>query len=166
MKYQHIVAAVASAAPIVASAQATPRQPAQASALVEQMKTNVAKIAEPTEKDRWQANLELWQLKTGLTGAATKADLDRMNLLVDRVSANVAKITAPAEKGRWQANLDMWKMVARADKMSKADVAKAKTLFDAMKDNVAKISDPNEKDRWQANRDLWRAQLAKLNAAG
>lgn len=167
MKLQHMVAAVLAAAPILASAQATPAKPAQTtSALVARIKTNVAQITEPTEKDRWQANLELWQLATGLTGPATKADLDRMKLLVDRIFANTARITDPAEKGRWQANVDMWKIVSTyAGQVPKEDLAKAKASFARMKANVATITAAKEKERWQANRDLWRAQLAKLDAA-
>ena len=166
MKLLHIVASVLSATPICLSAEATPARPAQTTtALVERIKTNVAKITEPTEKDRWEANLELWQLKSGLTAAATKADLDRMKVLVDRISANVARITTPAEKERWQANLDMWKIVSKyADKLPKDDVAKVKASFERMKTNVARIPNPQERERWEANRDLWREHLAKFDA--
>ena len=167
MKLELIVAAVLSTAPVMTSAQVPPPKAAQATtkAVVERMKTNVAKIAEPSEKDRWQANLELWQLETALTGAATTADLDRMKPLVDRIAANVAKITQPAEKERWQANLDLWTIASRsAAKVPNDDRAKLTAAFERMKANVAKIADPAEKDRWEANRELWRTQLTKLGA--
>ena len=42
----------------------------------ETMQANVAKIVAPQEKERWQANVAIWQLKLDRAGAMEKADLD------------------------------------------------------------------------------------------
>jgi len=162
-----MAAAVPPTTPALGSAQTKAARPAQmAGALLERMKTNVAAISASTEKDRWQANLELWQRKLGLTVVATKADLDPVKLLLDRLFTNVATITDPNEKERWDANMNMWKIVtAHAAKVPRNELEKIRGSFDDMRVNLTKIADAKEKERWLANRDLWRAQIRSLDAA-
>ena len=111
------------------------------------MKANVAKITEAGEKERWQANLDLWQLKLAQTGAVAKTELDKMAVALDRIKANVAKVTEAGEKRRWQANLDLWQVViAQKGVPAKGDVEKLKAPFEKMKANVAKVTAAGEKE--------------------
>lgn len=41
------------------------------------IKANVAKVTEAGEKERWQTNIDLWQIKLGHSGAIPKTDLEK-----------------------------------------------------------------------------------------
>ncbi|HKW03275.1 MAG TPA: hypothetical protein VJN96_25850 [Vicinamibacterales bacterium] len=158
MKLKGTLLAAMMAVPMIVWAQQTPPTPAGATpkSMFERMQANVAKIADPAEKERWQANTALWNTKIGKAGSLDAADFAKMQPSFDTMQANVAKITDPAEKERWQANCALWKvMLAHGDKLAKADLDTMKASFDVMKTNVAKIANASEKARWQTNRDLW-----------
>lgn len=136
-----------------------------AKASLDVMKGNVSKITEAGEKDRWQPNIDLWQIKLAQTGALAKADLYKMAALLDRIKANVAKITDAGEKERWQANVDLWQvLIAQKGVLAKVDVEKLKSPLGKMKANVAKITEAGEKERWQANRELWQVLIDQAQA--
>jgi hypothetical protein len=129
----------------------------------ETMQANVAKIVAPQEKERWQANVAIWQLKLDRAGAMEKADLDKARASLDIINANIARITAVEEKERWQANRDLWEIVlSKGDKFTPADREKIKAAYDKMNMNIARISEPSEKERWHTNRQLWQATINGL----
>lgn len=164
MKLINHVLVLAVAAPTLAWSQGT-SQPAGAAmqAAFDSMQANVATIAVPHEKERWQANVALWQVRLGHMGKLEKADLGTMQASFDLMKANVAKITAPAEKERWLANRDLWQLALhQTGKMSSADMKRMQAGFETMRANVARISAPAERGRWQANRDLWKGMIDRM----
>jgi hypothetical protein len=127
------------------------------------MQTNVAAIAVPAEKARWQANVAMWEIRRSRTGALLKADLDKMRVSFDVMKKNVAAISEPAEKERWQANCDLWQIVlAQSAHATAAEKAQMQQAIKTIQTNVAKVVDPAEKGRWEANRDLWKAAIKTM----
>jgi hypothetical protein len=147
-------------------AQGAPVQEKQdAKTSLDAIKANVAKITEAGEKQRWQANIDLWQLKFAQPGIIAKTDLDKMTSSLDRIKANVAKVTDAQEKERWQANIDMWQvLIDQKGVLLKGGVEKVKAPFEKMKANIAKITEAGEKQRWEANRDLWQGVIDRAMA--
>jgi hypothetical protein len=138
---------------------------AKPDARFEKMMANVAMITEAGEKERWQANLDLWQIKLAQPGVIAKTKLDKMAVSLDRIKANVAKVTEAGEKERWRANLDLWQVVITQKGVpAKGDIEKLKAPFAKMKGNVARFTGASERERWQANLDLW--QTVMNRAAG
>jgi hypothetical protein len=134
-------------------------------ASLETMKANVAKVTDAGEKERWQANIALWEIQLTQKGAIAKADLDKMTSLLDRIKANVAKVAEAGEKERWQANIDLWEvLIGQKGVLGKGDVDKLKAPFDKMKANVAKITETSEKERWEANRHAWEVVIDRAIA--
>jgi len=78
---------------------------------LDRIKANVAKVAEVGEKERWQTNIDLWQVVIGQKGVLAKSDAEKLTGPFEKMKANVGKITEAGEKGRWEANRDMWKVV-------------------------------------------------------
>jgi hypothetical protein len=151
-------------APVFAWSQGAPG-PARADMKVafSNMQSNVTNISGPLEKERWEANIALWQVRLGHMGKLEKADIDNMRPSFNVMNANVAKITEPAERERWRANRDLWQIaLTEADKLSSADRDKMKVAFDKMQANLVKITGVWEKGRWQANRDLWQAMIGQM----
>jgi hypothetical protein len=125
------------------------------------LKANVAKITAPSEKERWQANKDAWEVEIAQTGRIRKVELGKMMGALDRIKANVFRLRGGSEKERWQANIALWELYLshEGEALSRADKATAKTALETMKANVAQIKSPVEKQRWSANRDLWEATL-------
>lgn len=118
------------------------------------MKANVAKVMDPGEKERWNANIDLWTMKLAMKGMPSM-DMTKMKAPMDTMKANVSKITEAGEKERWQMNCDLWeKWMAE-----KPDTAKMKESLADFKTKVAGIKDVAEKERWQMNYDLWESAL-------
>jgi hypothetical protein len=160
MRLTNFVFAAIIAVPVVISAQQAAPKPSAptAKSSFDTMQANVAKIADPAEKERWQANSAMWQTKIGHTGKLDPADLAKMQASFDAMKANVAKITDPAEKERWQANTAMWQVVlGQGATLTPAEFSTLNASLTTMKTNVTKISDAPEKARWQANCDLWQS---------
>jgi len=132
------------------------------------MKGNVAKVNEAGEEERWQANIDLWQIMLGQAGAVAKADLEKMTALLDVMKCNVAKVTEAGEKERWQANIDLWQvLIGQKGVLTKDDANKFKAPFEKMKGNVAKVNEAGEKERWQASCDMWQVVIDRaLGATG
>lgn len=149
------------AALIAARTEPSPRQAGSTtSSSFDTMAANVAQITEPAEKQRWQANTDLWRMRLGEPGTLNAAELSKMKPLLDTMTANVSKVTEPGEKVRWQANCDLWQLeLASSNPMSKTDLDRAKASLAHMKTNVAAIKAGAEKARWQANLDLWTARI-------
>ena len=165
MNLKHILVAAIVAAPIAVLAQTAPKPAAQTpKASLAAMQVNVVRITDPSEKERWTANLAMWQMKIDHTGAWTPEDVARMQASLDTIKTNVAQISGTAEaaeKERWQANRDLWEMyLEQVGKIPKAaDLDEMNASFNIMKANVAKITNAAEKVRWQANRILWQSVL-------
>jgi multidrug resistance efflux pump len=79
-------------------------------ASLDAMNANVAKITEAGEKERWQANCDMWRLVLS-EPTISSANLATIKTRLATMKANVAKISERAEKGRWQADRDLWQSV-------------------------------------------------------
>lgn len=125
------------------------------------LKANVANITAPSEKERWTANRDAWEVELSQTGRIRKIELGKMLGSLDRIKANVSRLRGGSEKERWQANIELWQLYLSHEggALGKADIAAAKAALETMKANVAQIRSPVEKQRWVANRDLWQATL-------
>jgi len=135
-------------------------------ASLEAIKANVAKVTEAGEKERWQANIDLWQLKVAQTGVITKTDLDKMTSSLDGIKANGGKVTEAHEKERWEANNRLWHvLIGQKGVTGKGDAEKLKAPFEKMKTNIAKIKEAGEKERWEANRDMWQVVIDRVAPA-
>jgi hypothetical protein len=129
---------------------------------LERMKTNVAAIGHPAEKERWEANVKLWQLAMA-DGALLPAPLAKATQALDTMRANVEEIVDRPEKERWEENTELWRMrLAAHVKPTKADLTKMTALLDRMKANVEHIAFAAERERWVANRDLWEFALRPM----
>ena len=125
------------------------------------LKSNVAKITAPSEKERWSANKDAWEIELSQTGHVRKVELGKMMGSLDRIKANVTRLRGGSEKERWQANIALWELYLSHEggALGRADIAAAKEALETMRANVAQIRSPVEKQRWAANRDLWQATL-------
>jgi hypothetical protein len=157
MRIRNLVPALLIAVPSIGVAQVA----RSTQATFDQMQANVAKITVQGEKERWQANADMWQVKLAHMDKLAKPELDKITASLNAMKMNVAKIAIAAEKERWQANVDLWQ-ASLAPKVAKADLDKMNAALSTIKANVAKITVPAEKERWEANRDLWQAVLDKL----
>lgn len=132
----------------------------------EVMKANVSAIRNMAEKDRWMANVDLWEIALARPGAVDAKDRARMDALLERIRINVARIRNAPEKARWDTNIQMWQALIEGDGvLSKADAAKLSPMFESLKANITDISIAGEHERWQANRELWEGVLARSTAA-
>jgi hypothetical protein len=125
------------------------------------LKANVANITAPSEKERWQANKDAWEVELSQNGRIRKVELGKMLGALDRIKANVSRIRGGSEKERWQANIALWELYLSHEgvTLGRADQAAAKVALETMRSNVSQIRSPVEKQRWLANRDLWEATL-------
>jgi hypothetical protein len=77
------------------------------------MKANVAKITDAAEKERWDANVAMWEVVMAAPGKVAKPGRDAMVKALDTIKANLAKIRVAAERERWDANREMWTVTLR-----------------------------------------------------
>jgi len=132
----------------------------------EVMKANASAIRNMAEKERWMANVDLWEIALAPSGAVDAKDRARMDALLERIRINVARIRSAPEKARWETNIQMWQaLIAGNGLLSKTEAAKLGPMLDSLKANIADISIASEHERWQANRELWEGVLARSTAA-
>ena len=67
------------------------------------IRANVEHVTYQPEKERWEANIALWQATIDQSQNVTM-----MSGFLDVIKANVGKITEATELDRWQANRDLW----------------------------------------------------------
>jgi hypothetical protein len=162
MKYLRLLLAASLIIPALAVAQKAPvaAKPDPKSTF-NTLKANVANITAPSEKERWQANKDAWEVELSQTGRPRKIELGKMMGALDRIKANVTRLRGGSEKERWQANIALWQLYLSHEggALGKADIAAAREALGTMRANVAQIRSPVEKQRWLANRDLWEATL-------
>jgi len=168
--------AAALLAPALVSAQVAPPATANTKTLLERMQSNVSRIGPAAEKERWNANIAMWQVLVAKPGKLSASDVSALQTSLETIRTNVATIVRPAEKERWQANVRLWQMFLRGERammgppggagscctqpmMNMPGRPGVDAAFGRMTLNVAKIPDSAEKDRWQANCDLWEAVL-------
>jgi predicted secreted protein len=144
--------------PAIATAQVAPAGQKTKPAF-EKMQANVAQITVVGEKQRWQANVAMWQTVIAKPGAPSTAEIAGLRASLMTINANVAEVTRPAEMERWRANIALWRAFIRAGKVQPPTGPAIDAAFNRMKGNVSKITDPAEKERWQANIDLWQEIL-------
>ena len=169
-------------APVMMSAQVAPPATAGAKLALDRMQANVARIAAPAERERWNANVEMWKVVFAKAGTLSTADVDALKASLKTIRTNVASIARPAEKERWSANVRLWQMFVRempamptgmpmtppggvgampccSPGAGAPHAMATDAAFGRMTLNVAKIAEPAEKERWQANCDLWQLIL-------
>ena len=156
-----IALVIALAAPALAWSQAAPKpSETELKATLEIMESNVSRISQSLESERWSANISLWRMRLGRMGSLQKADLGWMRASLDSIHTIVAQIRNPDERQRWEANRDLWQATLdHAGTPSGADASAMRATFTEMNANVAKITAPGESERWMANCDLWKAVL-------
>ena len=164
MKTIHCLIALALAGPLpVWSQEGVATQDPGARAPLATIEANVARIEFAPERERWQANLDLWKIRLAKNGTLEKGDVDRMALPFAIMQANVSRLMEPREKERWMANRDMWQMVlGMSGTPAGSEPATMKSAFSKMQANVGAITEPEEKQRWTANVALWREFIAKM----
>lgn len=160
MNVRHLALTVLLVAiPAGAFTQAPPALKTQLTA----MQANLGKIPNAGEKERWQTNATLWDVKINRVGKLELSDLAKMRPVLETMKANVAKITDAGEKERWQANVDIWQtIIDKAQQYAKPDRDLMRARLETIKANVAKIRVAAEKERWEANRELWTITLRTL----
>jgi hypothetical protein len=164
MRVAYVAAAVALFGAATGRAQDQAAQSARwMKASVDQISANIANVTEPTEKERWQANVQMWSRMVAHLGSTTKVDIDQMTADLNAIKANVARITDADERERWQANVDLWQAVlALKEKALRDDVDKIDALRIAMHANVRKLPVSAEKERWTANQLLWQSMVEQI----
>lgn len=159
MQIRTVALAVAILVPAGMLAQAPPALKSQLTA----MQANVGKISNAAEKERWQANAQLWDVKINRAGKLELSDIAKMRPILETMKVNVSKITDGAEKERWQANVDAWQtLIDKFQLYAKADRDLMRARLETIKANVQKIRVAAEKERWEANRELWTLTLRTL----
>jgi hypothetical protein len=149
-------------APALASGQQAPA----AKTPFEVMKANVAQCRNAAEKERWTANVDLWQIALAAPGPVAVADRAKMSSLLETIRVNVSRVSSTPEKERWTANIEMWRvLIASGGVLTRTDASTLAPVFDRMKTNVAAITRGPEKERWMANRDLWQSAMTRAAAA-
>ncbi|MDA1082061.1 MAG: hypothetical protein O2973_10370 [Gemmatimonadetes bacterium] len=149
------------AIPTLASAQGTawPITPVMKDAL-NTMVANVAKIEYAPERERWQANVDLWRVRFDNQGKLSPAAMKAMEPAFATMERNVGRLIEPKEKERWATNGNMWIIVrSSAESEMEPDPGMLKALFTIMQANVKRIDQPEEMERWTANVALWKAML-------
>lgn len=148
-------------APVLAGAQ----QPATPTPF-DVMKANVAQCRNAAEKERWTANVDLWQIVLAKPGPVAAVDREKMSKLLETIRVNVSRIRSAPEKERWTANIEMWKaLIETGGVLTSANVSALTPVFEKMKTNVAAITRGPERERWVANRDLWQNVMTRSVAA-
>jgi hypothetical protein len=157
MKPVSVLLALLVALPAASAAQTG----ASPNTLLDKIKVNVAMTA-GAEKDRWTANILLWDLKLAQKDKLSATDLGMMKTSLDLIRANVANVLYAPERERWEANIALWQATFdNAGQLSPATVAAMKGPLAVIRANVAKITEMTEKERWEANRDLWTGVVGK-----
>ena len=101
-----VIAAVLT--PVMAMAQVAPPATPGTKAVLDQMQANVSQITVPAEKERWNANLSMWNVVFAKPGKLAASDLSALRSSLRTMRTNVNAITRSAEKERWMANLRLW----------------------------------------------------------
>ncbi len=163
MKLAMVSLCLSMLSPPVAPTQGAPLQATSTlQARLDTMRANVARISRRDEKDRWQANADLWTLLLDHNGVVADIDASRATALMGAMKASVATIAAPDEKERWQANVDLWQArLGRTGDLPRSDVDRMKALMYRLRTNVEQIRPADEKQRWTANYELWDLLLAQ-----
>ena len=152
MNIRTLVISALVAIPAAVSTQGLPALQAP----VATMKANVGKVSSAGERERWQANASLWEIRAARTNKLEAADIAKMRPVFDAMGTNVSKISDPAEKERWQANCEMWRVLLnQTDRIEKPAREQMRSWLAVMTANVAKIGAAAERERWDANRELW-----------
>lgn len=126
------------------------------------IQANVGRISQAPERERWQENAALWNVKV-YKAKLEPMDVEVLTARLDRMQTHVSQISDGAEKERWQANCDMWKVLLSLKyPVAKPDRDRLRAKLDLMKANVMKIRVPAEKERWDANLELWTVTLRVL----
>src|SRR4026207_1927267 len=82
---------------------------------------NIAKVTAPAERDRWQANVELWTVATRVKLDFRAGDDIKLRGPFERMKLNVAAITEPGEQARWTANRDLWQVMVNRASATRVD---------------------------------------------
>lgn len=136
MRMRNLAAMLLLALPGAAAAQQAPatRSP------LEVMKASLDTVRNAAEKERWNANIQLWTIALAHPGPIAKKDLTRMSTQFDRMTSNVSKIRVAAEKERWDANVEMWRvLIENKGVLTARAVSTLTPVFETMKANVAEI---------------------------
>ena len=158
MKLNQWILIAASFAPALAAAQNVP--PAIDTKVVFSiMQKNVANIKQPLERERWDANVAMWQVVLSTSGKLTPGELDLLKTSLERIKSNAVKIMPAGEEQRWIANIALWQAYVEGNRPPNAKNEVVYRTFEKMKDNVSRLNDSQEKRRWEANIDLWQVQL-------
>ncbi|HUK29542.1 MAG TPA: hypothetical protein VLV89_00410 [Candidatus Acidoferrum sp.] len=162
-----VVAVLCVFALLIATPRAVTQSPVQMQASLDVMKTNVAQIPASAEKDRWQANEEMWQIVIGHTQSVPIVHLGLLKSRFQEMQENVAEITEPKERERWQANVFMWQEIINHMEGGTHPLmlVEMKDPFGRMQANVARIDESPEKERWQANVDVWKIMIMRLESS-
>jgi hypothetical protein len=128
------------------------------------MKNNVALINEPvTERERWQANVAMWQSLMDHLNDPQNANTRHMADIFRLMRANIYDIGVSDERDRWDDNVQLWRlMLARLEDPTIHSVTQFDYALGDMDTNVSKILERGEHERWQANQDLWQLLVARL----
>lgn len=94
--------------PVMAMAQVAPPATPGTKAVLERMQANISQITAPAEKERWNANLSMWNVVFAKPGKLATADVGALRASLKTMRTNVNAITRSAEKERWMANLRLW----------------------------------------------------------
>ena len=161
MKLTRYVLGFALAVPAFAGAQAAGNgADAEMKAAYETIQVNVAQIAFKPEKERWQANIDLWSFQLKNVVKIDSADFRMMETPFATMQANVAKLIEPREKERWVLNHDLWQLAMGISGIPAEGLAPTmRSMYGKMRANVDRISEPEEKERWTANVALWKALI-------
>ena len=170
MRVARVAAALAIFGAMTAGAQDQAERAAQAArwmkASVDQISANIASVTEAGEKERWQANVQMWKRMVTHLAAATSADVGQMTADLNVIKANVARVTDADERGRWQANVNLWEtLLALKEKALREDLDKLDSLRVAIFENVRKLPVCPEKERWNANQVLWQQMVEQIPRA-
>jgi len=162
-----IVVLLCALATLVSASRVVAQTPVQMQTLLDQIKANFARIPVSAEKDRWHANIEMWQTMIGHMQNVPAEQLRLLKSHLHEMQANLAGITQPKEQERWQANMEMWQiMIGHMEGDTHTRFLPAlKDHLGRMQTNVAGIIERSEKERWQANVDVWKIMIGHLETS-
>ena len=158
MKLNTWMLIAAAMAPALAAAQGAP--PAiNTKTVFAIMQKNVSNIKQPLERERWDANVAMWQVVLNTNGKLTTGELDLLKSSLEKIKTNAVKIMPAGEEQRWIANIALWQAYIDGNRPPNTKNDVAFKTFEKMKMNVDRLNDSQEKRRWEANIDLWQVQL-------
>ena len=161
MKLTRYVLGLALAVPAFVGAQAAGSgATAEMKAAYATVQANVALIAYKPEKERWQANVDLWSFQLKNVAKIDSADFRKMEIPFATMQANVAKLIEPREKERWVLNHDLWQLAMGISGIPAEGLAPTmRSIFARLQVNVGRISEAEEKERWTANTVIWKGLI-------